>query len=53
MVQEAQKENANLRKLVVDMWHDGMCECDERGLCAECEYGYLTRMREMGVEVDG
>ena len=45
-------ENAKLRELVRDMWHDGMCECDERGACATCEYGYLDRMRELGVEVD-
>lgn len=45
-------ENANLRELVRDMWRDGMCECDERGACAECEYGYLDRMCELGIEVD-
>ena len=45
-------KNAELRELVRDMWHDGMCECDERGACAECEYGYHERMRELGIEVD-
>lgn len=44
-------ENARLRELVRDMWHDGMCECDERGACAECEYGFPARMHELGVEV--
>ena len=44
-------ENAKLRELVRDMWHDGMCECDERGACAECEYHYTDRMRELGIEV--
>ena len=48
---QLQAENAKLRELVRDMWHDGMCECDERGACATCEYGYLDRMRELGVEV--
>lgn len=45
------EENARLRELVRDMWHDGMCECDERGACAECEYGFPARMHELGVEV--
>lgn len=44
-------ENEKLRELVRDMWHDGMCECDERGACAECEYHFPDRMRELGVEV--
>ena len=44
-------ENAKLRELVRDMWHEGMCECDERGSCAECEYHFPKRMRELGVEV--
>ena len=46
------KENAKLRELVRDMWHEGMCECGSRGKCASCEYDYPTRMRELGVEVD-
>ena len=50
-VDELETENAKLRELVRDMWHDGMCECDERGACAECEYHYTDRMRELGVEV--
>ena len=45
-------ENAKLRELVRDMWSDGMCECDERWTCAECEYHYTDRMRELGIEVD-
>jgi len=45
-------ENEKLRELVRDMWRDGMCECDERGACAECEYHFPDRMRELGVEVD-
>ena len=45
-------ENAKLRELVRDMWRDGMCECDERGACAECEYHFPDLMRELGVEVD-
>ena len=48
---EMEAENEKLRELVRDMWRDGMCECDERGACAKCEYGYLDRMRELGVEV--
>lgn len=48
-VAELERENAKLRELVRDMWHDGMCECDERGACAECEYHYTDRMRELGV----
>lgn len=48
---ELQAENAKLRELVRDMWHDGMCECDERGACAECEYHFPDRMRELGIEV--
>ena len=44
-------ENAKLRELVADMWRDGMCECDERGACAQCEYHFPDRMRELGVEV--
>ena len=50
--QGLQAENAKLRELVRDMWRDGMCECDERGACTECEYHYIDRMRELGVEVD-
>jgi hypothetical protein len=49
----AETDNAKLRELVRDMWHDGMCECDERGACAECEYHFPDRMCELGVEVDG
>jgi len=51
-------DNAKLRELVYDMWCDGMCDCDELVAaqgechCAECEYGYLERMRDLGVEVD-
>ena len=45
------KENAELRELVRDMWHEGMCECGSRGKCASCEYDYPTRMRELGIEV--
>ena len=43
-----------LEELIRDMWRDGMCECDEAkvGTCAECEYGYLDRMRELGIEVE-
>jgi hypothetical protein len=51
-LKHALADNAKLRELVRDMWHDGMCECDERGACAECEYDYPTRMRDLGVEVD-
>lgn len=47
-----ENENERLRELVRDMWRDGMCECDERGACAQCEYHFLDRMRELGVEVD-
>ena len=49
-VNELRDENAKLRELVRDMWHDGMCECDERGACAECEYHFPDRMRELGVD---
>lgn len=45
------RENSKLRELVRDMWENGMCECDERGACAECEYHFPKRMRELGVEV--
>ena len=51
-IENLQAENAKLRELVRDMWHDGMCECDERGACAECEYHFPDRMRELRVEVD-
>lgn len=47
-----ENENERLRELVRDMWRDGMCECDERGACAQCEYHFLDRMRELGIEVD-
>ena len=49
---ESKAENAKLRELVRDMWHEGMCECGSRGKCASCEYDYPTRMRELGIEVD-
>ena len=49
-IAELKAENAKLRELVRDMWRDGMCECDERGACAECEYHFPDRMRELGVE---
>ena len=45
-----QTENAKLRELVRDMWHEGMCECGSRGKCASCEYGYPDRMHELGVD---
>ena len=48
---DIQRDNEKLKALVRDMWHDGMCECDERGACTECEYGYHERMREAGIEV--
>ena len=51
-IKKLEEENAKLRELVRDMWHDGMCECDERGACAECEYHFPDRMRELRVEVD-
>lgn len=44
-------KNAALMELVQDMWHDGMCDCDEQYTCDECEYGYHERMRELGIEV--
>ena len=47
-----QAENAKLRELVRDMWHEGMCECGSRGKCASCEYDYPTRMRDLEIEVD-
>lgn len=49
---ESKAENAKLRELVRDMWHEGMCECGSRGKCASCEYDYPTRMRELGIEED-
>ena len=49
---ELATKNAKLQELVQDMWSDGMCECDERWTCAECEYHYTDRMRELGIEVD-
>jgi len=52
---ELRDENAKLRELVRDMWRDGMCDCDEFsrsiGVCVKCEYGYLERMRELGIEM--
>lgn len=48
---QLEAENAKLRELVADMWHEGMCECGSRGRCASCEYDYPTRMHELGVEV--
>jgi len=51
-------DNEKLKALVRDMWHDGMCDCDEIRFCAqdeyhcaECEYHYPDRMRELGIEV--
>ena len=50
-------DNAKLRELVRDMWRDGMCDCDEFRVCAQgeyhcaqCEYHYPDRMRELGIE---
>ena len=51
-VHRERAEADKLRELVRDMWRDGMCECDERGVCAECEYRFPDRMRELGVEVE-
>ena len=58
-VDKLSDDNAKLRELVRDMWHDGMCECDELRVCprgeyhcAECEYHYPDRMRELGIETD-
>ena len=48
---DLKEENAKLRELVRDMWHEGMCECGSRGKCASCEYDYPTRMRDLGIEV--
>ena len=50
--EQLKAENAKLRELVRDMWHEGMCECGSRGKCASCEYDYPTRMRDLGIEVD-
>ena len=50
-LRQMESENAKLRALVRDMWHDGMCECDEQHACTECEYHYHERMRELGIEV--
>ena len=47
---DLQRDYEELKSLVRDMWHDGMCDCDERGACTECEYGYPDRMREAGIE---
>lgn len=52
VVPSLEAENAKLRELVRDMWRDGMCECDERGACAQCEYHFTDRMRDLRVEVD-
>ena len=56
---ELRDENEKLRELVRDMWRDGMCDCDEfrvcaRGEyhCAQCEYHYPDRMRELGIEIE-
>ena len=51
-LQQLRADNAKLRELVRDMWHEGMCECGSRGKCASCEYDYPTRMRDLGIEVD-
>ena len=51
-LEDAKAENAKLRELVRDMWHEGMCECGSRGKCASCEYDYPTRMRELGIELN-
>lgn len=48
--QNVERENAKLRELVADMWHEGMCECGSLGKCATCMYEYPTRMRELGVD---
>ena len=51
-------QNEKLRQLVRDMWRDGMCDCDELVAaqgeyhCAECEYHYPDRMRELGIEIE-
>ena len=50
-VDRLQTENEKLRKLVADMWREGMCECGSLGKCATCMYEYPTRMRELGIEV--
>jgi hypothetical protein len=49
-VRKAEDENVKLRELVRDMWRDGMCKCDERNTCAQCDYHFPDRMRELGVE---
>ena len=57
--QKYKAENEKLRELVRDMWHDGMCDCDEFRACAhgeyhcaECEYHYPDRMHELGIEIE-
>ena len=55
---KVETENVKLRELVHDMWSDGMCDCDElvasqgQYHCAQCQYHYRERMRDLGVEVD-
>lgn len=51
-------EVEKLKALVRDMWYDGMCDCDEIRFCAqdeyhcaECQYHYPERMRDLGIEV--
>jgi hypothetical protein len=58
-VEDLKAENAELRELVRDMWRDGMCDCDECGAfvqgeyhCAQCEYHFPDRMRELGIEIE-
>ena len=51
-VMHLREQNSKLRELVRDMWHEGMCECDERGACAECEYHFPDRMHELGIELN-
>lgn len=56
-VDDLKAENEKLRELVHDMWLDGMCECDElvaaqgQYHCAQCEYHFPDRMKELGIEV--
>ena len=58
-VDKLSDDNAKLRELVRDMWHDGMCDCDEFRVCAQgeyhcaqCEYHYPDCMRELGIEIE-
>lgn len=48
-INEHAERIAKLEELVLDMWASGMCDCDHKDHCSDCELGFPLRMQELEV----